>query len=85
MLGTFDFNQRALTTYREVGFREIGRRQARIILQILLAPAIPYTVSSESRIGMERRRVENGKLPFFKQKRRPCIGRRDGVTSCWLS
>ncbi len=32
MLGTFEFNQRALSSYRKVGFKEIGRRrQARII------------------------------------------------------
>jgi len=32
MLGTFDFNQRAIACYKKVGFKEIGkRRQARII------------------------------------------------------
>ena len=32
MLGTFEFNQRALACYQKVGFKEIGRRrQARII------------------------------------------------------
>lgn len=32
MLGVFEFNQRAIACYRQVGFREIGRRrQARII------------------------------------------------------
>lgn len=32
MLGTFEFNTRAIRCYEKVGFREIGRRrQARII------------------------------------------------------
>jgi len=32
MLGAFSFNLRALSSYRKLGFREIGRRrQARII------------------------------------------------------
>jgi RimJ/RimL family protein N-acetyltransferase len=32
MLGTFSFNERAIHCYRQVGFKEIGRRrQARII------------------------------------------------------
>ncbi len=28
MIGTFDFNERALASYRKLGFREIGRRRA---------------------------------------------------------
>ncbi len=32
MVGVFDFNERAMATYRRLGFREIGRRrQARIV------------------------------------------------------
>lgn len=32
MLGTFEFNQRALSSYKKIGFKEIGRRrQGRII------------------------------------------------------
>ncbi len=32
MLGVYDFNERAMASYRKVGFREIGRRrQARIV------------------------------------------------------
>lgn len=55
MLGTFEFNQRAIHCYEKVGFKEIGRRrQARIIgghkydaiLMDLLAEEFEFTFTS---------------------------------------